>query len=405
MLLLFLFLYSLHTVSSTQKKEIEELLDVAQTIEYFGYPVEKHYVTTDDGYTSEVQRIPYGRDARTINGCNEKRPVVFFMHGLFASAHEFVMNLPSQSPAFVFADAGFDVWLGNVRGTEYGLNHTTLSPDDAKFWNFTYYEYSHFDLRQQIDYALEVTQHKSLFYVGHSQGTAVMFARLAEADCTWQSKIRIFFALGPTAGFLKPLLPFSLLEDDLVQTLIQLVLDGRFGIIPISIPKSLSSFLADFCTSEVLSHVCAGVFELSDGMERLAQLNTSRVSIFLSHFPSTTSTLNLLHWVQVFKYHELRRLDLGARRNLIAYGQTEAPRLDIGRITAQTVLYFSHDDRITDEVDVKDVLIKNMGPGLIEYYDLDHFSHFDFAIGLRANDEVYKPIIYRIYQEIAEKRC
>lgn len=34
----------------------------AETIEYNKYPVERHYVTTDDGYTSEVQRIPFGRD-------------------------------------------------------------------------------------------------------------------------------------------------------------------------------------------------------------------------------------------------------------------------------------------------------------------------------------------------------
>ncbi|CAO4380738.1 unnamed protein product [Caenorhabditis nigoni] len=398
--LLILFL-----TTSSVAKEIEETLDAADYIAYYGYPVERHYVTTDDGYTSEVQRIPSGRDERLIAGCSKKRPIVFFMHGLFASSYTYLFNLPSQSPAFVFADAGFDVWLGNVRGTEYGMNHTTFDAKDPSFWNFTLYDYSHYDLRQQIEYALETTGQESLFYVGHSQGTTVMFARLAEADATWQSKIRIFFALGPTAGFLKPLMPFTLLEKDLLQKLIQYVLDGRFGIQPVQIPKTLLSNLADFCSSSFLSHLCSAGFHIATGLEKLGQVNASRLPIILSHFPSATSTLNMLHWMQIFKYHELRRLDLGAKRNMIAYGQEEAPKLDIGNIVAQTILYFSKDDRITDEVDVREIIMKQMGPGLIENYDLDHFTHSDFAIGLRATDEVYKPIIYRIYKEIQKNGC
>ncbi|CAL2045946.1 unnamed protein product [Caenorhabditis brenneri] len=396
-----LFLFLLITCAA---KEIEETLDAADLIAYYGYPVERHYVTTDDGYTSEVQRIPYGRDDRTIDGCS-KRPAVFFMHGLFATSYEYLFNLPSQSPAFVFADAGFDVWLGNVRGTEYGLNHTRFHPSEPSFWNFTLYDYSHYDLRQQIEYTLEQTGQKSLFYVGHSQGTTVMFARLAEADAAWQSKIRIFFAMGPTAGFMKPFMPFTLLETDTLQKLIQFVLDGKFGIMPVQIPKSITSTIVDFCSSKYLSLLCTAGFHIASKLEKLGQVNASRIPIILSHFPSTTSTLNMLHWMQIFKYHELRRLDLGEQRNMLAYGQKEAPKLDIGNITAQTILYFSKDDQITDEVDVRDIIIKNMGPGLIENYDLDHFTHLDFAIGLRATDEVYKPIIYRIYKELKMKGC
>lgn len=227
----------------------------ADTISHYGYTVEKHYVTTDDGYTVQLQRIPVGRDGRfyfkitehinfffkdrSILGCS-KRPVVFFMHGLFGSSYHFLLNLPSQSAAYIFADAGFDVWLGNIRGTEYGLNHTSFSTNGVNFWNFRFlhfrvfqvtrinsslYEHSHYDLRQQIEYVLDYTRHESLFYVGHSQGTAVMFARLAEADVTWQSKIRVFFALGPTAGFMKPLMPFTLLEENYLQALIQVILN------------------------------------------------------------------------------------------------------------------------------------------------------------------------------------
>ena len=39
--------------------------------------------------------------------------------------------------AYSLADEGYDVWLLNVRGNQYALNHTTLSSKDSKFWDFS----------------------------------------------------------------------------------------------------------------------------------------------------------------------------------------------------------------------------------------------------------------------------
>lgn len=54
------------------------------------------------------------------------------------SAAAWVLNLPHQSLAFVLHDAGYDVWLGNVRGSTWGLEHAHLDPSDDAFWQFTY---------------------------------------------------------------------------------------------------------------------------------------------------------------------------------------------------------------------------------------------------------------------------
>lgn len=72
---------------------------------------------------------------------NEGKPVVFLQHGLFASAETWLTN-GSNSVAFLLAHAGFDVWLGNNRGSIYSRKHATLDPnkDSAKFWDFSFYE-------------------------------------------------------------------------------------------------------------------------------------------------------------------------------------------------------------------------------------------------------------------------
>lgn len=48
------------------------------------------------------------------------------------------MNLPHQSAGFVFADAGFDVWMGNSRGNWYSQKHKNMSTKNPEYWQFTY---------------------------------------------------------------------------------------------------------------------------------------------------------------------------------------------------------------------------------------------------------------------------
>ena len=91
-----------------------------------GYIHDSHEVETQDGYLLNVFRV---RDPAAFK---EGAPVVFMQHGVTDSADCWIMNYEQTAPAFQLARAGYDVWLGNQRGTKYSMGHKSLNPKKDK---------------------------------------------------------------------------------------------------------------------------------------------------------------------------------------------------------------------------------------------------------------------------------
>lgn len=82
-----------------------------------------------------------------------------------------------MATAFYLANKGFDVWVGNSRGNRY--SNKKMSPSVLNFWDFTFNDMAKHDLPAAFGYISRVTQRK-IHYIGHSQGTLIMFIALSE---------------------------------------------------------------------------------------------------------------------------------------------------------------------------------------------------------------------------------
>ncbi|KAG2840073.1 hypothetical protein PC118_g1631 [Phytophthora cactorum] len=113
--------------------------NVVEIVQARGYFVETHKVVTADDYVLTMYRLPktYVESQAGAKPAAAK-PVVLLQHGLLDSSFTFVNNFRNQSLAFVLVDAGYDVWLGNNRGTTWSREHLTYTDDDDEFWEFSW---------------------------------------------------------------------------------------------------------------------------------------------------------------------------------------------------------------------------------------------------------------------------
>ncbi|XP_075529851.1 lipase lipl-1-like [Dermacentor variabilis] len=105
---------------------LEARLTPCELIEYHGYPCETTHVTTEDGYILQLDRVPYGihdnvSNADQENGTSIRQPVLL-VPAFFTASDLYFLNFPWQSPGFLFADNGFDVWSMNTREAQPYVN-------------------------------------------------------------------------------------------------------------------------------------------------------------------------------------------------------------------------------------------------------------------------------------------
>jgi len=98
---------------------------------------------------------------------------------------------PANATAFVMANAGYDVWLGNNRGNRYSEAHVSLNTSEKPFWNFDWEDMGTKDTPAVINYILKETGHSKINYMGHSEGTSQILAGASVMPDFYREKMNL----------------------------------------------------------------------------------------------------------------------------------------------------------------------------------------------------------------------
>ncbi|XP_027294811.1 tear acid lipase-like protein [Cricetulus griseus] len=351
-------------------KNPEANMNISEIISYWGYKWEVYEVVSGDGYILPIYRIPCGKN-ETMD--SSPKTVVYLQHGLTLSASAWILNPPSSSLGFLLADANFDVWLGNSRGNNYAMKHVYLDPNSEAFWDFSFDEQIKFDIPAIIDFIVNKTGQKQIYYVGHSQGTLLAYGAFATNPQVAQ-KIKANLALAPvvTTRYLSGAFRTIAYVD---PTVIKQV----FGEKDIMTGKDDNHIIQFICHRQTIGTVCNNLLTLLFGYNP-QNLNESRIDVYAGQIPAGTSVRSILHFAQGIRTGLVQAYNWGSEAlNMQHYNQSTPPIYNLENMKVQTVIWSGVNDILANPMDVKNLAAKTNN--LVYHEKTEKYNHVDFLIG------------------------
>ncbi|KAL0384266.1 UNVERIFIED_CONTAM: Triacylglycerol lipase 1 [Sesamum radiatum] len=348
----------------------------ASVIEPSGFPCSEHITQTKDGYVLGLQRV-----SSSSGTVQPRASPVLLIHGLFMAGDAWFMDSPNQSLGFILADHGFDVWVGNVRGTRWSHGHVSLSVKDKKFWDWSWQELALNDLGEMIRYIYSVTNSK-VFVVGHSQVILAMGIHELNFKSNLGTRIMDMMCDGHVEC------------GDLLTSIT--VYDGESG--------NQTSLVVAFQSQRGLYHLkCGGKNDDPDRWFEVSRFffvsgknccfNNSRIDSYLEFEPHPTSSKNLHHLFQMIRKGTFAMYDYGMWKNMRYYSQLEPPVFELRSIPSSLPIWMGYggNDALADVSDVKHMLKElPLKPNLLY---LENYGHIDFLLSVKSKEDVYDSML------------
>ncbi|XP_039191859.1 lipase member M-like isoform X4 [Crotalus tigris] len=342
-----LILQTENSEGSVRHLNPQEFMTIPQIIQYWGYSSEEYEVLTDDGYYLKLNRILSRR---------------LFLH---------------------LTDAGYDVWIINIRGTTWSRRHQKFSIDQQEFWEFSFHEMAIYDIPATIAFILQKTKQSSLYYFGHAQGGTIGLIAFSLLPQLAQ-KVKLFLCFTP-AYTLRGITGLPKALGKIPPGLRKLIWGKKEYYL---LSNRLKAFMAYGCSYAVFDKLCLQVIFFMGGYNA-KNLNTSRADVYVGIFPDFTSVKTVSHWGQVIYSKELKYFDHG-KKNKAVYNRTTPPFYKIEEVTIPVAMWSGGRDIIATKKDVE--LLASRITHLVFYKNIPYWQHMDPILGLDIPQQLYNDI-------------
>ncbi|ODM93618.1 Lipase 3 [Orchesella cincta] len=368
-----------------------------QILATYNYKYISYNVTTNDGYILTVYRITES-PKRTRSRSKGAKQSVYLNHGLGGSSDTWNFQPGSRNLPFKLADAGYDVWLSNCRGTTYSMGHKNYDANkDIAYWSFSFHEMGIYDVPAGVDKILNETGTKKVFYIGHSMGTTQYFIALSEVPGL-NDKIEAGFMLAPIAymghlnSAIRLLVP--LLATDPEYQIANLALMGRVQTLD-QFRQQFKLSPGDLCDlTATKCGICDNLIFLLFGYNA-PQMNNTELPNILAKYPNNIGVKWIAHYAQNIVTCRFQKYDYGPVKNMELYKSAKSPEYNLQNITAPTYFFYGEQDNLGPPNDVQ-ITAKNMRPGVLKgNYKVRNkfFNHVDFVTAKDADKLVYNRIL------------
>ena len=405
----------------------DEFRDIHQLIRSRGYHLHEYNVLTEDQYILTIHRVVpkislsgsrifYDDPISSYN--KQRKPVVIF-HGVLTDTAVWYFNSPPLSKqssipptsayyhsllndtqhcednfGFCMLKTGrYDLWVANARGNRYSRKHIRYSPEkDREFWRYSLDQIALYDIPAIVDLIRTITGHRTLGWIGYSQGAGSMFALLSIRPEFGQI-IRPFICWAPGIYFnnaktlVGPLLVAS------IPYLVSNPGEYRLSSSPVNVFLQYPA-----CHHRPGNLICSIIYQAIFGPTN--HLNITRIPTYFHYIPSSISNWQVAHFTQIAISGRFRRFDyLNVHQNIAAYGQSEPPDYPLYRIPKHIpiVIMYGATDWFIDPEDIHLLIytLRNYGLRNVISYPIqsEYWNHVDYITGQGAGQLVYDPTV------------
>lgn len=359
-----------------------------------------------------------------------KGPVLLMHGGIFGNSADFILTGPTIAlgkiekyrflslificEAYLLADDGYDVWMGNMRGSKYSMKHQTLSAFTKEFWEFSFHEMGIYDLPALINYILVIVQKPALFYVGHNQATTALLVLLSSRP-EFNVKVMQAHLMAPIAymDFPQPILSFNAKER--LQTSAVLG-QYNFG----SVINAMNLVRSTYCADRTFRSMtfCATLWSFVFGRNPIAlEMDPMSLLTVVEQMSPTASLMQANHYLQLsmneggFKSYDFRDADPEsnsppptgynlANVNVPLYFYQAAEDLIVSPLVCISMSFCdtANDFFVQDVERLKSVL----GGKVVDYKIIPNWNHMDFILSKNARPVLYNNILAALKREPME---